>query len=142
MEKETGGFKKLQGGDIYQWTQEPCQITDIGGDETFTVPKKLKLWYGSHESGLYGFLGRVIPEDNLAGSSQGVEAEPQGAAHDGRPLIGGHAQQEPLDVLHPGKRREVLRPLGGQSPPEGGGDIGLAGPRRDAVACHLPKNPH
>ena len=77
---------------------------------------------------------------HLAGSSQGVEAEPQGAAHDGRPLIGGHAQQEPLDVLHPGKRREVLRPLGGQSPPEGGGDIGLAGPRRDAVACHLPKN--
>lgn len=63
MEKETGGFKKLQGGDIYQWTQEPWQITDIGGDETFTVPKKLKLWYGSHESGLYGFLGRVIPED-------------------------------------------------------------------------------
>lgn len=27
------------------------------------MPKKLKLWYGSHESGLYGFLGRVIPED-------------------------------------------------------------------------------
>ncbi len=27
------------------------------------MPKKLKLWNDSHESGLYGFLGRVIPED-------------------------------------------------------------------------------
>lgn len=37
----------------------------------------------------------------------------EGTAHDRRALIGGHPQQEPLDVLRPGERREMLRPFRG-----------------------------
>ncbi len=43
------------------WDQEPWNFTKFGGNnETVTVPKTLKRWFGSHTSGTYGFLGYAV----------------------------------------------------------------------------------
>lgn len=50
----------------YMWDMEPWYIAEFGGlNETVTVPKDIKAWYGSHTSGMYGELGKP--------SSEGVE---------------------------------------------------------------------
>lgn len=47
----------------YMYDMEPWSIYKFGGtNETVTVPKDLKAWYGSHTSGTYGKLGYAIEE--------------------------------------------------------------------------------
>lgn len=45
---------------------EPWAIKNFGSnvegqEESVRVPEKLEVWFGSHESGTYGFLGYDIP---------------------------------------------------------------------------------
>ena len=64
MREQKYGLKKMQDGK-YIWDMEPWAIRNFGGvDETVTVPKELKAWYGSHESGKYGYLG-YYPAENV-----------------------------------------------------------------------------
>ena len=43
------------------WDMEPWNIVKFGGsNNTVTVPKTLKRWFGSHTSGTYGFLGYAV----------------------------------------------------------------------------------
>lgn len=47
----------------YMWDMEPWVITKFtNNDQTFTVPEKVKAWYGSHTSGTYGELGYAVDE--------------------------------------------------------------------------------
>lgn len=47
----------------YMWDMEPWVITKFtNNDQTFTVPEKVKAWYGSHSSGTYGELGYAVDE--------------------------------------------------------------------------------
>lgn len=51
----------------YIWDMEPWFIQNFGGtNETVTVPKDIKAWYGSHTSGVYGELGRPVDSANEA----------------------------------------------------------------------------
>ena len=53
----------------YMYDMEPWAIASFGGEnETVTVPKDIKAWYGSHTSGTYGELGYAVdgkPEQTL-----------------------------------------------------------------------------
>ena len=43
------------------YDMEPWAIASFGGEnETVTVPKDIKAWYGSHTSGTYGELGYAV----------------------------------------------------------------------------------
>ena len=45
----------------YMYDMEPWAIASFGGEnETVTVPKDIKAWYGSHTSGTYGELGYAV----------------------------------------------------------------------------------
>lgn len=58
---KTDNAKRVQDGK-YIWDMEPWAIRYFGGkDETVTVPKDIKAWYGSHTSGTYGVLGYPVP---------------------------------------------------------------------------------
>ena len=52
---------------LYAWDiMEPWAIKTFGSnvegqEESVRVPEKLEVWFGSHESGTYGFLGYDIP---------------------------------------------------------------------------------
>ena len=52
---------------LYAWDiMEPWAIKKFGSnvdgqEESVRVPEKLEVWFGSHESGTYGFLGYDIP---------------------------------------------------------------------------------
>ena len=52
---------------LYAWDiMEPWAIKNFGSnvegkENSVRVPEKLEVWYGSHESGTYGFLGHDIP---------------------------------------------------------------------------------
>ena len=52
---------------LYAWDMmEPWAIKNFGSnvegqEESVRVPEKLEVWFGSHESGTYGFLGYDIP---------------------------------------------------------------------------------
>ena len=59
-------LKKYSSG-LYAWDiMEPWTIHNFGSNvdgqgESVRVPKDLEVWFGSHESGTYGFLGYDIP---------------------------------------------------------------------------------
>lgn len=45
----------------YLYDMEPWTMSKFGGEnETVTVPKDIKAWYGSHTSGTYGYLGYAL----------------------------------------------------------------------------------
>ena len=55
--------KKMQDGK-YLWDMEPWYMEMFGGtDETVTVPKEVKGWFGSHASGVYGELGYQVENE-------------------------------------------------------------------------------
>ena len=62
---EEGNFKKYESG-LYAWDiMEPWAIEKFGSnvdgeEESVRVPKNLEAWFGSHESGTYGYLGYDI----------------------------------------------------------------------------------
>ena len=63
LEKYGKFFRKMQDGK-YIWDMEPWVIQKFGGDnETVTVPKEVKAWYGSHTSGTYGELGFAAADE-------------------------------------------------------------------------------
>lgn len=48
----------------YMYDMEPWAMVNFGGNnETVTVPKDIKAWYGSHTSGTYGELGYAVSGD-------------------------------------------------------------------------------
>ena len=55
----------------YMWDiMEPWAIRDFdsnveGEENSVRVPQKVKAWYGSHTSGIYGYLGYDIPWDDV-----------------------------------------------------------------------------
>lgn len=63
---ETENLKQYASG-LYAWDiMEPWAIKNFGSnvegqEESVRVPEKLEVWFGSHESGTYGFLGYDIP---------------------------------------------------------------------------------
>ncbi len=63
---ETKNLKQYASG-LYAWDiMEPWAIKKFGSnvegqEESVRVPEKLEVWFGSHESGTYGFLGYDIP---------------------------------------------------------------------------------
>ena len=68
-------LKQYESG-LYAWDiMEPWVIENFGSnvegqEESVRVPKDLEAWFGSHESGTYGYLGYDIPwkqvvEDNI-----------------------------------------------------------------------------
>lgn len=67
---KTENFKKYDSG-LYAWDiMEPWAIKNFGsnvkGEEnSVRVPEKLEAWFGSHESGTYGYLGYDIPWKNV-----------------------------------------------------------------------------
>lgn len=67
---KTENFKKYDSG-LYAWDiMEPWVIKNFGsnveGEEnSVRVPEKLEAWFGSHESGTYGYLGYDIPWKNV-----------------------------------------------------------------------------
>ena len=58
----TENLKRYESG-LYAWDiMEPWAIKNFGSNvenetESVRVPKDLEVWYGSHESGIYGYLG-------------------------------------------------------------------------------------
>ena len=60
-------LKKYESSGLYAWDiMEPWAIKNFGSNvekenESVRVLEKLEVWYGSHESGTYGFLGYDIP---------------------------------------------------------------------------------
>ena len=71
---KTENLKQYASG-LYAWDiMEPWAIKNFGSnvegqEESVRVPEKLEVWFGSHESGTYGFLGYDIPwEDVKAGN--------------------------------------------------------------------------
>lgn len=63
---KTDNLKQYASG-LYAWDiMEPWAIKNFGSNvegqtESVRVPEKLEVWFGSHESGTYGFLGYDIP---------------------------------------------------------------------------------
>lgn len=63
---QTKNLKPYASG-LYAWDiMEPWAIKNFGSnvegqEESVRVPEKLEVWFGSHESGTYGFLGYDIP---------------------------------------------------------------------------------
>lgn len=63
---KTENLKQYASG-LYAWDMmEPWAIKNFGSnvegqEESVRVPEKLEVWFGSHESGTYGFLGHDIP---------------------------------------------------------------------------------
>lgn len=63
---KTENLKQYTSG-LYAWDiMEPWAIKNFGSNvegqkESVRVPEKLEVWFGSHESGTYGFLGYDIP---------------------------------------------------------------------------------
>lgn len=63
---QTKNLKQYASG-WYAWDMmEPWAIKNFGSnvegqEESVRVPEKLEVWFGSHESGTYGFLGYDIP---------------------------------------------------------------------------------
>ena len=63
---KTDNLKQYASG-LYAWNiMEPWAIKNFGSnvegqEESVRVPEKLEVWFGSHESGTYGFLGYDIP---------------------------------------------------------------------------------
>ena len=63
---KTDNLKQYASG-LYAWDiMEPWAIKNFGSnvegqEESVRVPEKLEVWFGSHESGTYGFLGYDIP---------------------------------------------------------------------------------
>lgn len=63
---KTDKLKQYASG-LYAWDiMEPWAIKNFGSnvegqEESVRVPEKLEVWFGSHESGTYGFLGYDIP---------------------------------------------------------------------------------
>lgn len=62
----TSNFKETQDGKYLWDIMEPWAIKNFGSnvkgqDNSVRVPADLKAWYGSHESGTYGYLGYDIP---------------------------------------------------------------------------------
>ncbi|MGI5949243.1 hypothetical protein, partial [Peptoniphilus sp.] len=58
-------FKKLKGNNNYSWDIEPYEIKNFGAaDESVTIPKELKLMWGSHVSGTYAYIGKTKDETN------------------------------------------------------------------------------
>ena len=63
---QTENLKQYASG-WYAWDiMEPWAIKNFGSnvegqEESVRVPEKLEVWFGSHESGTYGFLGYDIP---------------------------------------------------------------------------------
>lgn len=56
-------FKKLKEDNKYFWDIEPWEIKNFGGtDESVTIPRELKLMWGSHVSGTYSYLGKTKTE--------------------------------------------------------------------------------
>lgn len=53
--------KKMEDGK-YIWDMKPWYISKFSDNETVTVPREIKAWYGSHTSGTYGVLGDANPE--------------------------------------------------------------------------------
>ena len=64
---KTENLKKYESSGLYAWDiMEPWAIKNFGSNVTgeensVRVPKDLEVWFGSHESGTYGFLGYGIP---------------------------------------------------------------------------------
>ena len=60
---KTENLKKYESSGLYAWDiMEPWAIKNFGSNvenetESVRVPKDLEVWYGSHESGTYGYLG-------------------------------------------------------------------------------------
>ncbi len=63
-------LKQYQNG-LYAWDiMEPWAIKNFGSNvpgetESVRVPEKLEAWFGSHESGLYGYLGYDLAWDKV-----------------------------------------------------------------------------
>ena len=63
---QTKNLKRYDNG-LYAWDiMEPWAIKNFGSNvegqnESVRVPEKLEVWFGSHNSGTYGFLGYDIP---------------------------------------------------------------------------------
>ncbi len=63
-------LKQYQSG-LYAWDiMEPWAIKNFGSNvddetESVRVPKDLEVWFGSHQSGTYGYLGYDIPWDQV-----------------------------------------------------------------------------
>ena len=63
---KTENLKQYASG-LYAWDiMEPWAIKNFGSnvegqEKSVRVPEKLEVWFGSHESGTYGFLGYDIP---------------------------------------------------------------------------------
>ena len=64
---KTENLKKYESSGLYAWDiMEPWAIKNFGSNvegqnESVQVPEKLEVWFGSHTSGTYGFLGYDIP---------------------------------------------------------------------------------
>jgi hypothetical protein len=60
---KTENLKKYESSGLYAWDiMEPWAIKNFGSNVTgeensVRVPKDLEVWYGSHQSGTYGYLG-------------------------------------------------------------------------------------
>nr|WP_315104117.1 hypothetical protein [uncultured Catonella sp.] len=55
---KTDNCRKTEHDGKFIWDMKPWAISKFGGtNETVTVPKDIKAWYGSNESGKYGYLG-------------------------------------------------------------------------------------
>ena len=55
---KTENCRKTEHDGKFIWDMKPWAISKFGGtNETVTVPKDIKAWYGSNESGKYGYLG-------------------------------------------------------------------------------------
>ena len=60
---KTENLKKYESSGLYAWDiMEPWAIKNFGSNvknetESVRVPEKLEVWYGSHQSGTYGYLG-------------------------------------------------------------------------------------
>ena len=64
---KTENLKKYESSGLYAWDiMEPWAIKNFGSnvegkENSVCVPKDLEVWFGSHTSGTYGFLGYDIP---------------------------------------------------------------------------------
>ena len=60
---KTENLKKYESSGLYAWDiMEPWAIKNFGSnvegkEDSVLVPKDLEVWYGSHQSGTYGYLG-------------------------------------------------------------------------------------
>lgn len=49
----------------YMYDMEPWKVSFFGSEESVTIPKDIKAWYGSHSRGTYGVLGYAVPEGSV-----------------------------------------------------------------------------